>query len=946
MRLFILAALAASLNAATIVVCSSGCTYPATPAGLQQAITAASCGDTVSVEAGVTFDSSGANAPTYSVANKDCPAGNELTITTAKSDWLPAADEKILPSYLPLIPLLKLSGTTPGQNTAFFKIPELSAGIKVVGVGFKLASQTGPWNFIVLGNDACCPAAPSKTLADLTDRVVFDRVLFKGDFTETQQNTANMFYGNVKDFRLLNSFFTDVYYPQAGSGVEGHVYTTQNSPGPNLFRNNFFSTGYGETTIFGGAPSSIASPQITTANITIEHNSVLHPLKWFKGTPYYVGDSRQACMKNFFEFKQGTDALIRWNQGENNYTNCGSQWHGVTMTIRNQYTQDSGNGVLDEGKRTFTFKPGDSVLVGSEVGIARVANPSYWTPSDWEFHTVVSIGSCNWTTCTVTVDTAYTQAYSSDGKYEDLKSVQVCVPWWSISRVQIYGNFFKNTLAGLNYLGIDDSHRGGGTNDVQFFNNIIANNSPYMNSLPYGLYDSMALIARLSNQGVRPTIANNTYWNGPRNTYPQIAPGLTIEQNGIAGNLTHDLKYMSNLTGPGAGLGGSGSGGADLLNRYTDGTTEVTNNSFAGNGNISGVAGSWPCGATPSQCYAAATPPRVIGRNVFGPNYGPRFVSPEANDFHPNPMQVNICGATNAKPIRVTTCSPHGFSENDTVAISGVTGNTAANGQFAIKNVTGTQFGLTDTSPERKDIQGNGSYSGGGTLKNPYFLGGSDSRDIGADTEQVAAIRYLKVIPGPTELLFSWNLPSVLADKACQLEVSPDEALFSEQGEYTVVNALRPDYFKRADSDRANPRAVKTQDGAWRWFLVGEAVSETGDDGQSHSLVLSADTTYYYRVLCGGAFEQGKIKTLASSTHSGTVNFDIKLKPAVGSKVRARYGSRRSGLTTGSPVGCTGGCTVTIPAQTGTQLIYYLDELNDADQVVFASANPTVIPVF
>lgn len=69
-----------------------------------------------------------------------------------------------------------------------------------------------------------------------------------------------------------------------------------------------------------------------------------------------------------------------------------------------------------------------------------------------------------------------------------------------------------------------------------------------------------------------------------------------------------------------------------------------------------------------------------------------------------------ITGATNATPIVVTTTSPHGLTSNDTVDISGVTGNTAANGTgWAITKLTATTFSLTGSV-------GNGVYGAGGAV--------------------------------------------------------------------------------------------------------------------------------------------------------------------------------------------------------------------------------------
>jgi hypothetical protein len=68
---------------------------------------------------------------------------------------------------------------------------------------------------------------------------------------------------------------------------------------------------------------------------------------------------------------------------------------------------------------------------------------------------------------------------------------------------------------------------------------------------------------------------------------------------------------------------------------------------------------------------------------------------------------VAVSAATNASPIAVTTAT-HGLTTGDTVYISGVTGNTAANGQWQVTVTGGTTFTLDGST-------GNGTYGTGGT---------------------------------------------------------------------------------------------------------------------------------------------------------------------------------------------------------------------------------------
>ena len=69
----------------------------------------------------------------------------------------------------------------------------------------------------------------------------------------------------------------------------------------------------------------------------------------------------------------------------------------------------------------------------------------------------------------------------------------------------------------------------------------------------------------------------------------------------------------------------------------------------------------------------------------------------------------SITGATNATPISIT-CTAHGYSTGDTVVITGVGGNTNANGTWEITSTGANTFTLDGSA-------GNAAYTSGGTVR-------------------------------------------------------------------------------------------------------------------------------------------------------------------------------------------------------------------------------------
>ena len=76
-----------------------------------------------------------------------------------------------------------------------------------------------------------------------------------------------------------------------------------------------------------------------------------------------------------------------------------------------------------------------------------------------------------------------------------------------------------------------------------------------------------------------------------------------------------------------------------------------------------------------------------------------------------------ITGATNVSPIVVTTTSAHGLVTGDQVQVTGVVGNTAANGTFLVTALTPTTF-------SEQGSTGNGAYASGGAISQASDISG------------------------------------------------------------------------------------------------------------------------------------------------------------------------------------------------------------------------------
>lgn len=122
-----------------------------------------------------------------------------------------------------------------------------------------------------------------------------------------------------------------------------------------------------------------------------------------------------------------------------------------------------------------------------------------------------------------------------------------------------------------------------------------------------------------------------------------------------------------------------------------------------------------------------------------------------------------ISGATNATPIVITVAANSGLKTGDRIAISGITGNTGANGEWTIEAASATTFKLLGSV-------GNGSY--GGTPRcalifdqSPHLKGHSALLQLGGNCVGTLLLEafgsYAEFAAGDNSLLGSVQAPVV-----------------------------------------------------------------------------------------------------------------------------------------------------------------------------------------
>jgi hypothetical protein len=115
-----------------------------------------------------------------------------------------------------------------------------------------------------------------------------------------------------------------------------------------------------------------------------------------------------------------------------------------------------------------------------------------------------------------------------------------------------------------------------------------------------------------------------------------------------------------------------------------------------------------PCGSGSGGTAYTTSVTNVSSYTIPAATHG-QGTTPIVWLFDSNATTFTVTGATNASPIVITVVSTTGLSSSSVVGLSGVLGNTAANGIWQIAGLTGTTFQLVGST-------GSGAWTSGGTV--------------------------------------------------------------------------------------------------------------------------------------------------------------------------------------------------------------------------------------
>jgi len=298
----------------------------------QKTLDAASCGDTIELQAGATFRG------LFKIPAKPCDDSHWIIIRTAAADHdLPPEGTRITPCYagiemLPGRPLFHCTST----NKVLAKLSY--AGNSGSGP-VALANGANHYRFLGLEITRESPGATIYNLVLQEDggdanHLVFDRVWLHG--TPQDETTRGILLGGSSHVAVVDSFFSD-FHCTAGTGsctdAQAIAGGMGNQPmGPYKIVNNFLEAA-AESILFGGG-----SATQVPIDIEIKHNYLFKPVNWRPGDPHFIGaaNGRPFIVKNLFELKNAQRVLFEGNVLENTWGGFSQTGFAILLTPRNQ----------------------------------------------------------------------------------------------------------------------------------------------------------------------------------------------------------------------------------------------------------------------------------------------------------------------------------------------------------------------------------------------------------------------------------------------------------------------------------------------------------------------------------------------------------------------------------------------------------------------------------
>ncbi len=290
-------------------------TFVAAGGDVVAAVKAASCGETINLQAGATFT---LKSPAF--PSKNCDSQHWITIrTSAGNSALPAEHTRINPSYAGVASLSgRPSFSGPNKNVMAKLIVgqmpiQIADHYRLIGLEITRPHDGQFYNALV---------------QFLGSHTILDRNWIHGDPTA---DTAHLVQTGVgaDHVAIINSYMTDAHCKASPVVCSDAQDWSDGGRGTVMKAYNNFMEASGQSIMFGGTTALII-----TSDIEIRLNHMFKPLTWNPLDKTFIGT--KFTVKNNFELKEGQRILVEGNIMENTWGGFTQKGANILLTPKNQ----------------------------------------------------------------------------------------------------------------------------------------------------------------------------------------------------------------------------------------------------------------------------------------------------------------------------------------------------------------------------------------------------------------------------------------------------------------------------------------------------------------------------------------------------------------------------------------------------------------------------------
>jgi hypothetical protein len=341
---------------------------------LQGALNAASCGDTIQLQAGATYDYSQAGLV---FPAKSCDDQHWIIVRTSASDaQLPPEGSRLTPCWAGVVSLpARPAYPCPASGAA-----NLTAKILLSGNGSITFSGANHYRMIGLEITRSVGSGVAYNLAVARggSKIIFDRVWMHGDALDETTRGVSLSDGN--EIAVVDSYLNDFHCNSItgtctdSQAINGGCNSLSGSSNTFKVVDNFLEAA-AEGILFGGCGSTH-----TSSDVEIRRNHFYKPTTWDPNDPNYIGTP--FIVKNNFELKDGDHFLFEGNMLDSTWGGYSQVGFSILLTPKNPSNTAPGAHVSDITIRYISAAhSGAAMQIGAGLDSTGASTLGLWDVS-------------------------------------------------------------------------------------------------------------------------------------------------------------------------------------------------------------------------------------------------------------------------------------------------------------------------------------------------------------------------------------------------------------------------------------------------------------------------------------------------------------------------------------------------------------------------------------